>query len=80
MKEIIRANIKYVIKTFLVCNKGKKYTGNEISKFITVNNFCNNRTDIPSGEVTRMIKKDYQGILKDVKFEKVSGKHYFWVE
>jgi len=80
MKEIIRANIKYVIKTFLVCNKGKKYTGNEISKFITVNNFCNKRTDIPSGEVTRMIKKDYQGILKDVKFEKVRGKHYFWVE
>ena len=73
---------KYIIKTFLCCNRGQKFTARQIVEFIISNELNSINTEVHQNAISRMINSDIQfgSILKDVKVEKVNGRNYYWME
>lgn len=75
-----KVKMKYVLKTFLCCNKGKKFTAKEIVNFILENKLNSSNSELNRSAITRLIKSDVY-ILRDVKCEKEDGHPtLFWVE
>jgi len=71
--------MKYVLKTFLCANKGKKYTAKEIYTFIVDNKLNSKGTELNRSAISRLVKSDTY-VLSDVKMEKIKGRTYFWVD
>lgn len=82
-KKIRDTKLRTLIKAYLVCNKGKKYTAKEISEWINNNNFCLNRALCNGMVIGRLISNGmYQPnhILYDVECEVGKGnRKLYWV-
>ena len=74
-----KVKMKYVLKTFLCANKGKKYTAKEIYTFIVDNKLNSKGTELNRSAISRLVKSDTY-VLSDVKMEKIKGRTYFWVD
>ena len=80
LNEKVRA--KYVILTFLCCNRGRKFTAKQICEFM-VNNHLNSRnSEVHQNAISRMIQSDKntKSVLQDVQVEKRSGRNYYYLE
>lgn len=77
-----KTKAKYVIKTFLCCNKGRKFTAREICNFIVENKLNRSNTSIHYNAIARLIKEDKypNHILSNVKVEKNKGRNYYYIE
>ena len=73
---------KYIIKTFLCCNKGKKFTARQITDFIVGNKLNSNTSEVHYNAISRLIRGDQypNSVLSDVKVEKIKGRNYYYME
>ena len=73
---------KYIIKTFLCCFRGEKFTSKQIADFIIANELNSINTEVNKNAIARMINSDIQfgSILKDVKVKKIKGRNHYWME
>lgn len=74
-----KVKTKYIIKTLLCCNKGKKFSTKDICNFIIENKLHSRNTEINQNAIARLIKADQipNSVLTDVKIEKIKGKNYY---
>ena len=81
-RERDKTKTKWIILTFLLCNKGKKFTTSQMSDFLIENKLNRKNSELKSSAIARMINSDIQfgTILRDVKVEKVRGRNYYWME
>lgn len=75
-----KVKMKYVIKTFLCANKGKKYTSRQLCNFIVKNKLNSKNSYINPSAVTRLISSDTY-LLRDVMMEKDKDSHkmIYWI-
>lgn len=73
-----QVKMKYVIKTFLCCNKGKKFTAKQICKFILDNKLSSRDSELNRSSIARLIKSDVY-ILSDVHIEKKGNLNYYFI-
>ena len=80
LNEKLRA--KYVILTFLCCNRGKKYTAKQICDFIVRNNLNSRNSEVHHNAISRLVEGDKRSksVLQDVQVEKRSGRNYYYME
>ena len=80
LNEKVRA--KYVILTFLCCNRGRKYTAKQICDFIVRNNLNSRNSEVHQNAISRMVQSDKatKSVLQDVQVEKRSGMNYYYME
>ena len=73
---------KYIIKTFLCCNRGQKFTSKQLVDFILLNGLNSANTEMNQNAVARMINHDIQfgSVLGNVKCEKIDGRNHYWME
>ena len=76
-----KVKMKYVIKTFLSCNRGKRFSAKEICEFIVGNGLNSRNSELNRSAIAHLIKSDVY-ILSDVRMERVngSGRLLYWVE
>lgn len=82
-KDYTKVKIRTLIKAYLVMNKGKKCTANQISEWINSEWFGMNKTLVNPRIVASMISKERwqkANILSELKLENVNGLNYYWVE
>ena len=78
-----KRRIRTIIKVFLLCNKGEKYSSKELCDFINGNRLGLHGHDVNPKEVTHYIRTDWHRkdtILHDVLGEKQADNRYlFWL-
>ena len=75
-----KVKMKYVLKTFLCCHRGKKFTAKQITDFILENKLNSRNSELNRSAISNLIRSDVY-ILRDVKYEKRNGRPTkFWVE
>jgi hypothetical protein len=82
-KETVNLKIRTLIKAYLVFNKGKKCTSNEISEWINSHWFGLNRTLVNANKIGRLINSNRftsSNMMSEIKSEKVGNYRYYWVE
>ena len=82
-EKIRDTKLRALIKAFLVCHKGKKYTAKEISSWINSANFCLNSSLCNARLVGHLLSKGQYNprhIFYDVCSEKQGNLKYYWVE
>ena len=81
VSEATETKCKLIIKTFLLANKGKKFTSKEIADFINNNNFGLGKYSLNNYTVTKWIKSANHNLLEEVKMDRESGRHVwrFWI-
>ena len=77
-----KTKAKWIILTFLICNRGKKFTSKQLQDFIVENNLYRSSSELNKVAISRMIASDkkFGTILRDVQVEKVGGRNYYWVD
>lgn len=82
-RKIIDTKIRTLIKAFLIFNKGKKCTANQIAQFINANDFKLNQYALHPVRVSHMInagRYSQTNMLYGVNVEKVNGVNHYWVD
>lgn len=84
VSELIKVKAKVAIKTFLLANKGKKYTSNEIATFVNSNNLGLGKFGLTNVQVTLWIKSAAPNtLLGDINYERkgaaTNNVWKFWV-
>ena len=82
-KPIVDTKVRTLIKAFLVCNKGKKFTAKQIAEFINNGRFALNQSSVEPKTVSYHIncaKYNVKSMLYDVMVEKQYNLNYYWVE
>jgi len=82
VSEATENKAKVIIKTFLLANKGKKYTSKEIAEFINNNNFGLGKYGVSNVTITKWITNAKPNtILHEVNSDRPTKKHLwrFWI-
>ena len=82
VSEILEAKVKVIIKSFLLANRGRKYTSKEIADFINNNRFGLGKYEVSNIAVTKWITTTPStGMLSDINYERGRGKNVwrFWI-
>ena len=77
-----KTKAKWILLTFLICNKGKKFTTKQLADFLIENNLNRSNSELQPNAIARMINSDIQfgTILRDVQVEKIRGRNHYWME
>lgn len=73
-----KVKMKYVIKTLLSCNKGKKFTAKEICEFIVENKLNSRNSMINQSTVSRLIKSDVY-LLRSIQIDEDSHPNRYYI-
>ena len=83
VRKIVDTKVRTLIKAFLVCNRGKRFTAKEICEFINGGGFALNQSSVEPKTVSYHIncaKYNVKSMLYDVMVEKRYNLNYYWVE
>lgn len=83
VRKIVDTKVRTLIKAFLVCNKGKRFTAKEICEFINGGGFALNQSHVHPKTVAYHVNSaryNVGSMLYDVCCEKVHNLNYYWVE
>lgn len=77
-----KLRVKYVILTFLCCNRGERFTAKEICEFIVRNKLNSRNSEVHHNAISRLVESDKhsKSVLQDVQVEKRGGRNYYWME
>ena len=72
---------QYIIKVLLLANRGRKFSGREISDFVNSNRLLG-RSDLSAPAINNLVRASAggRGMLQDVQHEKIKNRTMYWIE
>ena len=76
VKATHKPKLKSIIKTYLICTGPK--SAREISEFVDKHEFGFGKSSFSASEISRLLRYNYDGILRDLKVIDGNPKKYYF--